>query len=73
MAVQPAVPARFPLTPVLARRSRYSGLVATALRVRLNTKKPGLAPVFFALLRAFKGRSGRYDQVTALNRNPPIL
>jgi|GEM_PF-5851849 len=41
MAVQPAVQARFPLTPVLAQRSRYSGLVVTALRVRLNIKNRG--------------------------------
>ena len=55
MAVQPAVQARFPLTPVLAQRSRYSGLVVTALRVRLNTKKPGLAPVFLRCCGPSKG------------------
>ena len=67
MAVQPAVQARFPLTQVLAQRSRYGPAGA------LEHKKTGASPGFFALLRAFKGRSGRYDQVTALNRNPPIL
>ena len=55
MAVQPVVPAWFPLTPVLAQRSRHSGLVATALRVRLNTKKPGLAPVFLRCCGPLKG------------------
>ncbi len=55
MAVQPAVQAQFPLTRVLARRSRHSGLVATALRVRLNTKKPGLAPVFLRCCGPSKG------------------
>ena len=67
MAVQPAVRARFPLTPVLARPSRYGPADA------LEHKKTGASPGFFALLRAFKGRPDRYDQVTALNRNAPIL
>lgn len=49
MAVQPAVQARFPLTPVLALRSRYGPAGA------LEHKKPGLAPVFLRCCGPLKG------------------
>lgn len=50
MAVQPAVQARFLLTPVLALRSRYGP--AGALE---HKKKPGLAPVFLRCFGPLKG------------------